>query len=828
MWIVRIFVKNSMMLIGIMGIMLAQSGFQVNGSATDQGGGCFELTPNLTSQAGSVWNLNQIDLNQPFDVYVDINLGCSNGGADGMAFVLQQVSTSVGSLGGGLGYLGIMPSIAIELDTWQNGNSNDPVFDHIAIMSDGVNDHATANNLAGPVGILPGNADAEDCNFHDLRVTWDPVLDSMEVYVDCILVLGYSGDIVNTIFNGNSMVFWGATAATGAATNRHQMCLDYISFINRLNNYHVCQGDTVRVDVGTGTAFAWTPATGIDDPTISTPKLFPDTTTLYRVTVTDECGDTRVDSTLIVVDDPAALAVNLGNDTLLCPGQSVRLRTDSTAAIVWNNGTSLDNLLAQNAGWYWAEKTNLCGTNRDSLRVNFERNPSVNLGPDRSLCDRDSFLLDATFVSQSAFGTNYLWQDGSTNARFYAKQDGQYWVTVTNYCGSANDSINLEFRYSPESFSFGADRVLCSGDSLVLNMTTNNANYRWSDNSSDSTLIIKASGTYWGERYNSCGTRRDEISVIFDDSLRFDLGPDQLLCLGEQLRLDMGNFPRTSYRWNTGAASQDIFASSTGLFIGTASNVCNSFSDSVLITVDEAPDPVNLVPSLRFCIGESRLLDATVAESPTAPVRYFWQPSGDTTPTFLVREAGTFSITISNRCGSRSDQVQATTVAPPEVADFPDSSLCTGEIITVDASWPGASYRWQDGLESPSRNITQGGFYSIQLMNECGSVADSFYLEEFDCSCPVHMPTAFSPNGDGFNETFTFSYDCLISDIRLEVYDRWGRQVFLGEGPDASWDGRYNGAVAQEGVYVWVLEYTGRHRRNDLRKRMKGTVTLLR
>ncbi|MEM9986462.1 MAG: L-type lectin-domain containing protein, partial [Bacteroidota bacterium] len=203
--------------------------YVLNGSANQQGN-CFRLTPATTFRTGSAWYLDKVDISDGFDLYFDIYLGCNDAnGADGMAFVLQQVSTSVGTTGEGLGYQGVAPSLAIEFDTWQNPNRNDPTFDHLAIMQNGFPNHGTANELAGPVGILPGNVNAEDCAYHSLRVTWDANTQIIQVFVDCNLRLTYTGDIVNNIFNGDPEVFWGFTGATGGFVNEHFFCLDYIS-----------------------------------------------------------------------------------------------------------------------------------------------------------------------------------------------------------------------------------------------------------------------------------------------------------------------------------------------------------------------------------------------------------------------------------------------------------------------------------------------------------------------------------------------------------------------------------------------------------------------
>lgn len=98
--------------------------FILNGNAQIQPGNVFQLTSANNGQSGSVWNNIQINLNNPFHFNIDVFLGCNNGGADGIAFVLQPISTSIGSQGGGIGYAGITPSFAVEFDTWQN--SSDP------------------------------------------------------------------------------------------------------------------------------------------------------------------------------------------------------------------------------------------------------------------------------------------------------------------------------------------------------------------------------------------------------------------------------------------------------------------------------------------------------------------------------------------------------------------------------------------------------------------------------------------------------------------------------------------------------------------------------
>ena len=201
---------------------LVKAQFQLNGDASIINCKCYQLTPELNNKAGSVWNVNLIDLNQSFDYNFTVNLGCKTSGADGMVFALQPLSTSIGSSGGQMGLGGVSPSLGVYIDTYQNSSHGDLINDHISINLNGDVIHTSVNNIAGPYDL--GNV--ENCTSEPLRVTWDPLTNQMNVYYNNILVLGYTGDIINNVFNGNPLVYWGFTASTGGESNFHQFCID--------------------------------------------------------------------------------------------------------------------------------------------------------------------------------------------------------------------------------------------------------------------------------------------------------------------------------------------------------------------------------------------------------------------------------------------------------------------------------------------------------------------------------------------------------------------------------------------------------------------------
>lgn len=201
--------------------------YNLGGTTVDLGGDCYRLTQALTSQAGSLWFQNKITLASDLTIEADIYLGSIDaGGADGIAFVLQPICSGLGVLGGGIGYQGINPSIAVEFDTWQNGGFNDPVADHIGLMRNGNTTHILGGG--GGASVLQGYTtlpNLENNAYHSLKIEWIASTTNLRVTLDGNLRINYVGDLVNNTFSGNNNVFWGFTGATGAAINVQITCI---------------------------------------------------------------------------------------------------------------------------------------------------------------------------------------------------------------------------------------------------------------------------------------------------------------------------------------------------------------------------------------------------------------------------------------------------------------------------------------------------------------------------------------------------------------------------------------------------------------------------
>jgi len=221
------------------------SQYILNGNATQESCNCYLLTEPEMWQGGSVWQQTKISLNEPFDFKFNVYLGTIDaGGADGIVFMLQPLSTSLGAEGGGMGFDGVSPSIGIALDTWQNISDNDPDFDHISIQANGIIKHG--NDLAGPVPASSSGNNIEDGNWHVLQIKWDPSTKTLSTYFDGVFRLSAKKDLVADIFKNDPMVYWGFSAATGGAYNIQKFCTALNPVFNSgLANDQICNGTPV-------------------------------------------------------------------------------------------------------------------------------------------------------------------------------------------------------------------------------------------------------------------------------------------------------------------------------------------------------------------------------------------------------------------------------------------------------------------------------------------------------------------------------------------------------------------------------------------------------
>jgi hypothetical protein len=202
------------------------------------------------SQGGAAWFTNKIDITKPLDVKFKIYLGSRTQGADGIAFVLQNSSSSIlGDIGGNLGYSGISNSIAIEFDTWYNGW--DPNGNHIGLDINGSTTSIITNTSIPTL---------ENGSEHIFEFKWDPSTNNVKVYLDGTPVINTTHNL-QSILGGNTC-WMGFTGATGGEYNtQYFIPVAYIT-ASAGNGGYISPSGNIIIEFRSSKTFTITPYKG--------------------------------------------------------------------------------------------------------------------------------------------------------------------------------------------------------------------------------------------------------------------------------------------------------------------------------------------------------------------------------------------------------------------------------------------------------------------------------------------------------------------------------------------------------------------------------------
>ncbi len=109
-------------------------------------------------------------------------------------------------------------------------------------------------------------------------------------------------------------------------------------------------------------------------------------------------------------------------------------------------------------------------------------------------------------------------------------------------------------------------------------------------------------------------------------------------------------------------------------------------------------------------------------------------------------------------------------------------------------------------------NLAAGDYTAYYQQTEDCIISADFTIPESEVSCEVYVPSAFSPNNDGFNDVFKAYSETEVILTEMQIYGRWGELIYdaknlstkdLNEG----WDGAFQGKEMEDGIYVYVISY---------------------
>lgn len=386
----------------------------------------------------------------------------------------------------------------------------------------------------------------------------------------------------------------------------------------------------------------------------------------------------------------------------------------------WTIGIT-DNLLSDNGFIFEWGLT----FNPNILPSNFNYEPAIE--------DTEWSNTFGVFVSET--GSNTIIQPPMGNYTYT-------FTVIDDFNCSYDTTINLEVLAS-YNVNFPSDTVLCSDATLLLDATNNGANagaiYNWHWDFMDP-QILSTNGHYMitkpGQYYvvipnivSECG-HTDTINVEYNE-LELDLGNDlSNICNNNPVSLDattpIAGYPGgVQYNWSTLAVSPTITAWSSGSYsVSVTRGNCTEI-DTVTIDYD-ALITVNLPTQAYLCSGSTYVIQ------PGWPGEHYLWNTGNLTSTLTVSNPGTYTVTISNSCGSSSDNIQIIGYTVPVVDLGADLETCQGINVPISGLYTGPgpqpSYLWSTGSSNAAIGVSQQGYYSLTLTNDCGSYNDQIYL----------------------------------------------------------------------------------------------------
>ena len=304
----------------------------------------------------------------------------------------------------------------------------------------------------------------------------------------------------------------------------------------------------------------------------STPVLLNQFTTYNAMMAVSLVGDmvNTNDTTVFTLTFHGYPVVDLGADTMICGPSTINLDAGNPgASYSWWNG-STTQIHPVNVTYcaygsdcdYWVDVTYTYGTrtctSRDTINIEFNSIPVVDLGNDTALCTGESLYLDA-----GAGYASYLWSTGHSTQDLTVDTTATYSVTVTSIegCeGSGDINVNVQSVYDATITT--ATLVYCDNEP-IFNLTAVDAGGVWSGNGvvNTSTGLYSPAAALIGLNEviyaipGSCGDA-DTVDIEIKKTIQPYLGPDTTLCADQSIMLDAGAHAGVTYLWWDGGSAQ--------------------------------------------------------------------------------------------------------------------------------------------------------------------------------------------------------------------------------------------------------------------------------
>ncbi|MBG6187327.1 T9SS type B sorting domain-containing protein [Flavobacterium sp. CAN_S2] len=441
---------------------------------------------------------------------------------------------------------------------------------------------------------------------------------------------------------------------------------------------------------------------------------------------------------------------------------------------------------------------------------------------------------NATLREISITGQNIKWYNALTNGTFLSNttplQNGNtYYASQTiSGCESERVPVLINIQNTPEPTG-NTNQTFCSSQNPTLeNIVISGNAIKWYNSAgillSNSTSLQDGVTYYASETENNCESSNKiaiTISLIntlpannyeelFCDDLNDGSEKVNLSDYDSKLISNTSGYTFSYYSTFSGAENQLIgnqinnFSSysltfgENKIYVRINSNTpCYAIVELKLTLVSK---PIITIPDVvPICENNSITIDAGLGFD-----TYLWS-TGATTSTIVVANPGNYSVIVTTNystisCSSTKNfevrKSNIATITSVETQDWTDNQ----NKITVFASGEGDFEYSIDGTHFQDSNQFSGlfsGEYTVHVRdkNGCGTATDEVFL--------LMYPKYFTPNGDGFNDTWNIKFSDLETNLTIKIFDRYGKLI-KELIQNNNWNGTMNGYELSSDDYWFI------------------------
>jgi gliding motility-associated-like protein len=500
--------------------------------------------------------------------------------------------------------------------------------------------------------------------------------------------------------------------------------------------------------------------------------------------------------------------------------------------VTWKTNTMQSNL---DPGTYYIKVKNSIGCISNATTVILI--PFTNFTPKPTLTNPQTFCIqqNATLTSIAITGQDIKWYNTLTNGTLLSNttplQNGTtYYASQTiNGCESMRIPvvINIQNTGTPTGNS---TQTFCSSQNPTLDtIVVSGTAIKWYNSLgvllSSSTPLQDGVTYYASQTENSCESPNKiavTISLIntlpannydelFCDDLNDGSEKVNLSDYNSKLISDVSNY-NFSYHTSIVGAENELVATKITSFTNynlvlgdnkiyvriNSNNPCYAVTELKLTLLSKPI--ISIQDIVPICENKSIIIDAGIGAD-----NYLWS-NGATTQTIIVDKPGDLSVTATKNydtiscSNTKNFTVKNSNIAAITAIETKDWTN-NQNIITVFASGEGDFEYSIDGIHFQDSNhflALYSGEYTVYVRdkNGCGTATDDVYL--------LMYPKYFTPNGDGFNDTWNIKFSDLETNLTVKIFDRYGKllKALIQNG---AWNGTFNGQELPSDDYWFVV-----------------------